>query len=518
MGRFYMAFILAEDGKTMHSVTLRAEDMMLEFDAGNSSVSLNGSTITESYSAEYDTSATPINIGQSSLDYLEFGKDGAMGVLFYVYVYHPIGTVGGTETSVPLGTTDIEFKCYSNSSSEDDSDSVEATAAEPSEEPVEELTEMKRLYETVKDVSNLIDYDSEYDAVVLRLTEDEEKAAAAVNAINDALQGKPLRMMIKYQAGVGNNDIHIIYDALTGLNSSEISLIDFELWSNGGYKIIGDIQNLVSLTVPTGLGDADFSQCTELRKVTVRITKEGERLYFKWLESMPALESYTLDIAEGAYVYSVSSVRSLSNLQSLKTLSINGDFDGEGKLPVRLMCEVATTAPNIESICGKSDFDAEAGLTSEELVSYKYMRSEDFCRYEYDLFDGGGYSEGGSDPGGKTMVLVFGGGEEFYSSYDKEVMDDYYGIGPEKLTLDPSECTRIIVVYADYERVGMYTNGMPADKTHTTVVVLDPINRTVCSSKVVATVDPPDQISGYYGGNGEYLPLEAKDYVLSLLN
>lgn len=527
VGRFYAAFILAEDGFTIHDLTLRAEDISLDINSGGQSISVSGTTAMEQHSSEYDISPGFLEMGNSRFEVIQINGDVAYGELDYVYVYRNFGINNGSSAEIPvdLGLTQIEFTCYIDNSGESAAAASKPTPAKtdvpaPTDEPLPD-TQMLRVYEKAAKTSALVEYDAEDDAVVIPYTETTADVEETVAAINAALGGAPLRLKLTHKLNYGDSfpSGEYPYEALYALECSELSLIDEYFSSHGGREKGDRLPNLTDLTIAAATSWRDFPELPNVRSLTFLVSGDAHSGQFGRISHLSGLESFTLRIDKGAFIdgASIDGVYALAYMPALRTVNIEGNVDANSRMGAALICEAASMAPAIESICGKTAYFAKEELSEAEMAEFEKLRTQEFCLYFREEVLDDLNEEGRKDPGGKTMVHVAGGGSDFHSSYDAEVAGDYYGIDPEKLTTDPKECTRMIIVYADYEKVGFYTNGVTANKTRTTVAVIDTAERRICSTKVVATTDPPQQIKGFQSGSGEYLPEKAKSYVLKLL-
>lgn len=124
---------------------------------------------------------------------------------------------------------------------------------------------------------------------------------------------------------------------------------------------------------------------------------------------------------------------------------------------------------------------------------------------------------------GKVMVYVARESDMESSPYFSLIGKDYYGIDGDLFTADLEECTEVIIIYPDDTQTGSYHSaGLGASvgsayRTSTNVRVIHLKSGTASFIKTVATNDPPETKAPGGDARGEFVPKEAINYLVELL-
>ena len=406
-------------------------------------------------------------------------------------------------------------------------------------------TDMEKLQKKAAKQDEAIQYNAEEDAVEINYDGNESEFANRMYVINDCMKDNldTLRLHINDVRYTESGQLissdqagDIPFNYVNDLKCENIELIDDFFTYHVSAESAGDLAKVSTLTMKAKAGD--FVELPALKELTLVHTDSSHSVNYANLLNLKNLEKLTIRITQH-YAYSDvnESAYKIPELKNLKYFSFdvlskeereqnsgNQTIDAEAisneNVDMAIACQQAALAPSIQEINGSKNYNPKDELSDEEYARFQSINMEIFCRKVFNKYENGEYPSGGEKAAGKAVVYfqsLTSTTSKMQNSYSEEATGDYMGISGDKLTKEPEECKRMILIYPQKNRVGMYTNGASAYETETTVVDINLETGKVVSKEVVATNQPPQIVYGLNSGNGKFEPDKAEEVIKNLL-
>lgn len=340
----------------------------------------------------------------------------------------------------------------------------------------------------------------------------QEEADVLYEQYADSFNGGNIRLKI-------NGDSAVFMPFLQRFSFDSLALYT---QSFGSGVSIGDICGIKELACPY---DIVYKDISEIKKLTIYAEDDDYATLSlsKVFDYAPNLESLTLHFSSGWSDTRFSLGRGMVIPTNLQTVEVTVD-DAPEILPVEPMtyfiaslksaCPKATLngAPVAEWKTAQEPNDATCNaieqISNDAALCSLYKR----------------YAEGESDFSGtpsfgqKLVVMIYHGSGELETSLESaNIGMDYYGLPASRMASTLEEADTAIILFSKWERVGTYTNGLPANSVDTMVGVVDLINGKTYAPYSAMHSSPPQSITMMGGGHGDFMPETALAAIAEML-
>ncbi len=334
----------------------------------------------------------------------------------------------------------------------------------------------------------------------------QEEADVLYERYADSFNGGDVRLIIS-----GDKDVFIPFLLRFSFRSLALNTQYIETGSGESICDISGIEEVVCPYGCVGVRLPGIKKLTAFAESDYAATLSLARFFYY----APDLETLTLRFSSGWWSGKFSLGRGMIVPRGLQTVEVTVD-DAPEILPADSMAyfiaalqyarqEVTLNGAPVTQWQASQELGDDARNAIEQLPNDTALCAL-FKRYA----DGEDTSSGSPAFGEKLVVMIYygnyGSGELKTSLDASAVGNDYYGLPASRMARTLEEADTAIILFKKNTRVGMYTNGLPANGTDTMVGIVDLASGTMYKPYSAVYSSPPKSITMMGGGHGDFLP------------